>query len=321
MRAISIVVPTLNEAENIPVLMSRIAASFESSKVDYEVIFVDDHSTDGTIEVIQSLVTLYPISLHAKIGQRGKAFSLLQGFKLAKYDAICMIDADLQYPPEAIISMYHLLDGSDVDVVLSERQDDKDTSKLRQLSSKIFNLVFTRLLFGFDYDTQSGLKIFRKSVIEKLTLDPTPWSFDLEFIVRALENNFKILSYKIPFSKRLNGEAKVQLVRVTFELAKASIVLRINSSPRKIKHAYRINLKLADRFGTLFVLSIISIAAGLVMAASASQLNTPPHEDVIRSTPVTDLSVVASLTDTTSRTYNASLARPTIPIYGTDSRI
>ena len=270
MRAISIVVPTLNETENIPVLLSRIAATFKGSSIRYEVIFVDDISSDGTIEVIQSLTSKYPISLYAKIGTRGKAYSLLQGFAHAKYNVICMIDADLQYPPEAILPMYQLMESSESDVILTERMDDSDTSKLRQFSSKVFNLVFTQLLFGFKYDSQSGLKIFRKQVIQKVMLDPTPWSFDLEFIVRSLENNYKILSYQIPFSKRLNGEAKVQVLKVTYELARASLKLRNNSSQPKIRRAYQKNLRLAERAQQAFVVAIIGIAAAFIVTAPSS---------------------------------------------------
>lgn len=254
MKAVSIVVPTLNESNNVSVLIRRIARSFHRSGVTYEVIFVDDYSTDGTVEEIQKLALKYPVSLHFKKGQRGKAYSLLQGFGLAKHNVICMIDADLQYPPEAILPMYQLLMQSDVDVIVTERLDDASTSKFRQLSSKVFNLVFTRLLFGFNYDTQSGLKLFRKEVITDTPLHPTPWSFDLEFIVRALENNYKVLSYQITFSKRHSGKAKVKVIRVTYELAVASIKLRLNSSRRKIKLAYNSSLESADKMIGTFIL-------------------------------------------------------------------
>ncbi len=287
MKAVSIVVPTLNEAENIPVLVHRIAASFRRSGIRYEIVFIDDHSTDGTTGVIESLVQKYPIRLQIKIGSRGKAYSLLQGFRLARYDIICMIDADLQYPPEAILPMYELLQATGTDIVLTERQDDETTSRFRQFSSKVFNLVFTRLLFGFNYDSQSGLKLFRKEVIQKIALNPTPWSFDLEFIVRALENNYKIISYKIPFSKRYSGEAKVRMLRVAYELAAASIKLRLNSSHRKIKQAYATNLKTAERITGLFVVLLAGILSGLSLAqpaairaqlqgSSTSQIETVP---------------------------------------------
>ena len=272
MRAISIVVPTLNEYQNVPVLMSRIAATFDGSGIEFEVVFVDDHSTDGTIEVIKEVAKLYPARLHMKSGKRGKAHSLLEGFKLAQYGVICMIDADLQYPPESIVSMYRLLESMNCDVVLTERKDEEGTSKLRQLSSKVFNLVFTRLLFGIQYDSQSGLKLFRKEVIENISLDPTPWSFDLEFIVRSLEHNYKIQNYEIPFSKRFSGEAKVHILKVTYELARASINLRLHSSPRKIKRAYTMNLKYVKQTFTVLSLFVLSLVAALSVPTATHAL-------------------------------------------------
>jgi len=263
MKAVSIVIPTLNEAENILILVSRIAATFKGSPVRYEIIFVDDHSSDGTPEVILSLSNSYPVRLHMKNGPRGKAYSLLEGFKIATYEVICMIDADLQYPPESILPMYSMMENNDVDIILTERVDQENTSKLRKLTSVIFHYVFTKFLFGFEYDTQSGLKIFRKKVVETVNLSPTPWSFDLEFIVRSLENGFKIINFKIPFSKRLHGDVKVQLIKVAYELATASIKLRFNSSPREIRKTYRMNLKIAENYAATLVISII----GLLLSA------------------------------------------------------
>lgn len=272
MKAVSIVVPTLNESKNVSVLVRRIARSFQRSGVSYEVIFIDDHSTDGTTLEIQKLARTYPVRLHTKKGQQGKAYSLLEGFKLAKYNIICMIDADLQYPPESILPMYQLLIQADVDVVVTERIDDASTSKFRHFSSKVFNFVFTRLLFGFNYDTQSGLKLFRKEVITAISLNPTPWSFDLEFIVRALEKNYKVLSHQITFSKRHSGKAKVRILRVTYELVVASLKLRLNSSRRKIKLAYHSSLEVANKMLGIFILIAAVAGYGLVYPLHADAL-------------------------------------------------
>ncbi|GAC1386477.1 MAG: hypothetical protein NVS1B7_4720 [Candidatus Saccharimonadales bacterium] len=246
MNSISIVVPTLNEQGNIAMLIDRITAIFKSTNIKYEIIFIDDHSSDGTTKTIEQYTTTDPVFCYKKIGPRGKAFSLLEGFEYARYENICMIDADLQYPPEAIIQMYNIMESTMSDVVLTERKH-AHTSFIRRLSSKIFNLLFIRLLFGFKYDSQSGLKLFKKRVIETINLTPTPWSFDLEFIVRSLQNNFKIINYKIDFAERFAGEAKVKIIKVTYELAKASLKLRFRTPPRRIKHAYKMNLRFVEK--------------------------------------------------------------------------
>lgn len=276
---LSIVVPTLNEAENIHMLVKRIDESLVGAGISYEIIFVDDKSKDDTLKKIEELQSQYPISYATKSGPQGKAFSLLQGFRMAQYDVICMIDADLQYPPEAIAPMYTLMQDTGVDLILTERIE-QETSFLRQLSSKVFNFLFTRLLFGFHYDSQSGLKLFRKTVINKTKLNPTPWSFDLEFIVRALENNAKILSYQIPFSTRFSGETKVRVFKLTYELAKASLKLRATSSPKKVKRAYRMNLKLANQVNALLMLFVFATLTSVFVSSSSSAISVPVNTTI-----------------------------------------
>lgn len=267
MSAISIVIPTLNESENIALLVKRIYEAFAASDTEYEIIFIDDKSRDATLEEIKKVQIDHPVRYATKVGLRGKAFSLLQGFAMAKHDTICMIDADLQYPPEAILPMYHMMEENGVDLIVTERVE-QETSKLRQLSSKVFNFIFARLLFGFNYDSQSGLKVFKKTVVKKAKLNPTPWSFDLEFIVRALENNFKILSYKIPFSKRFGGETKVHVLKLTYELAKASLKLRATSSQRKVRKAYQASLRVSERLGGAMIVPMVGLLAMVLAAPS-----------------------------------------------------
>lgn len=92
---ISIVIPTWNEEGNIQLLIEHIDQELKNSRIEYEIIIVDDHSSDQTQKIVESLGTTYPISLYLKKGKQGKAQSLLEGFTHAKYDLICMIDADL----------------------------------------------------------------------------------------------------------------------------------------------------------------------------------------------------------------------------------
>ena len=134
-KGISIIIPTYNEEKNIQKLISRIRSAFLSSGVNYEIIFIDDDSTDGTAEEINKYSDKAPIKVYTRylkhgFGKRGKADSLLVGFDLAKYDSICMIDADLQYPPEAILPMYKKLDEADIVVADLNKQENKHKSSI-----------------------------------------------------------------------------------------------------------------------------------------------------------------------------------------------
>lgn len=222
---ISIVIPTLNEAESIRPLLQRINSSLVGANIKYEVIIIDDRSDDETVKIANDLAHNLPIRIIEKAGRAGKAFSLLEGFSQAKYPIICMIDADLQYPPESIPLMHAKLEALSADIVLTDRRVNK-TGLLRRLSSSIFNLLFTRLLFGFNYDIQSGLKLFRKTVLERLTIDPSPWTFDLEFIVKSLENDYVIVSEPIVFSDRQFGTPKIKLFGATIEIVRGALRVR-----------------------------------------------------------------------------------------------
>ncbi len=312
MNAISVIVPTLNEADNIAMLIERIAAGFAISRTTYEILFVDDNSIDGTRDVINSFAEKYPVRVMLKKGPRGKAHSLLEGFDAAQYDILCMIDADLQYPPEAIVPMHQLMISSDTDIVLTNRQEN-GTSALRKVTSAGFNFVFTKMMFGFDYDSQSGLKLFKREVINNISLDPTPWSFDMEFIVRSLEKNYKIVSYDITFAQRYAGEAKIQVGKVAYELAKASVKLRLNSSPSKVKSAYKTSNRIAKKtiMASLAFLTLLGVSiTATTPSVSALELNTSTvinllpltNDEAIQPAPSTPATVAPTVTQPLSPT-------------------
>jgi dolichol-phosphate mannosyltransferase len=223
---VTIVTPTLNEVGSLNQLIIRIDRAMKQIGSLYEIIVVDDHSTDGTVALAHSLSQAYPIRFLTKQGEKGKAQSLLEGFAAAKYDIIAMIDADLQYPPEALVPMVNRLNNSMIDVVLSRRQVN-ETTAFRKLSSFTYNLVFARLIHGLAYDTQSGLKVFRRRLLANLSLKPTPWSFDLEFIVRTRQQGAVIVEESIVFASREHDAPKINFATAVVELAKASLVLKL----------------------------------------------------------------------------------------------
>lgn len=243
-KGISIIIPVLNESGNINVLTQRLDAVLKSLKTNYELIFIDDHSTDNTAALIQSLAKKSndTIQFHSKIGQRGKSYSILEGIEYAQYDTLCMIDADLQYAPENIAPMYKSMNQTGSDIVITNRISN-ETSLLRKVLSGGFNLVFTRMMFGINYDTQSGLKLFRAEVFDKVKINPSPWGFDLEFIVLSLMEGFSVTSYDIDFAERLNGQAKVNVIKTSIELGKESIKLRAKINKKLLKENYLKNLE------------------------------------------------------------------------------
>lgn len=228
-KSVSIIIPAYNEEGNIDLLVRRIEAAFANTALTYSIVFIDDLSTDKTVERINALAKNHPISLLSKEKNRGKAESLLMGFAHADADIIAMIDADLQYPPEAIPEMVEkILNGADI--VVSHRQERK-SSVFRTAASRTFRFVFGRFLFGLPYDIQSGLKVFRRSVIEHIPPEGKGWMFDLEFLVKASIAKYKIVSHPIVFERRHSGKAKIHVVRAGVTMAKEAVALKLNGKP------------------------------------------------------------------------------------------
>lgn len=221
---ISVVIPTLNEEGNVRALVGRLDAAFSRARIGYELVFIDDHSADRTRDILRNLAEDYPVSVYLKQGARGKAQSLLEGFAQARYELVGMIDADLQYPPEAIPEMIEKIQ-SGFDVVVVSRRE-RHVSFVRKVFSKTFAFLFVRLLHGFNFDVQAGLKVFRKSVIREIKIKPTPWTFDLEFLVRARHAGYSITSIDIVFDERTAGVSKVNLLRTSIEIGWNAIKLR-----------------------------------------------------------------------------------------------
>lgn len=227
MNNVSIIVPVLNEENNIHLLVERINQSAYQNNLTYEIIFVDDHSTDKTQEIIKTLAKLHPITLLLKKGKQGKAQSLIEGFKFAKYDTLCMIDADLQYPPEAIPEMVKKIEGGVADVIVANRKTRKN-GVLRNFVSDFYLFVFGKVMHKFDCDVQSGLKVFRKEIIERFTLSPSPWAFDLEFLVNARHAGYKIVNHDILFTKRHTGKTKIGLLNASLQIGLSAIMLKLS---------------------------------------------------------------------------------------------
>lgn len=238
MKDIEIIAPVLNEVDNVEKLIKRIDNAFRAKNYTYGVIFIDDHSTDGTYEKLKGLEDKYPIQVLRKVGKGGKAYSILEGSRLADSELIAMIDADLQYPPEILPEMIELMRTHGV-VVANRKQH--STSLLRKTASKINKFIFGKLLLNFKVDTQSGLKVFRKEIIEHiLDKDVTPWTLDMHILQTALELGYTIGCVDIDFLERQHGKSKVKLGRASFEIMQASLKLKLAKNkiyPIKSNHS------------------------------------------------------------------------------------
>jgi len=225
MNNLSIIIPTKNEKNNIIPLIERIHNRLSASFITYEIIFVDDHSTDGTQEIISRMALQYPISGYTKKGKIGKANSLIEGFSYAKYDLLCMIDADLQYPPEAIAEMVTKI-NSGADIVVANRKE-QHVSIIRKIFSEMYRFFFVKMLHGIDLDSQSGLKVIKKEIVERVRMQKGKWAFDLTLLTQAKNAGYRLATVDIVYAERVSGHTKVNLLTTSFELIMNALRLRM----------------------------------------------------------------------------------------------
>lgn len=177
MPSLSVIVPLFNERESLFELLERLYAAMREKELrdllgkpfSFEIVMVDDGSTDGSGEVIGSIIQEKPeVRLISFQRNFGKTAALSAGFLAASGDYVCTIDADLQDDPFAIRPMLEkLLEG--YDLVSGWKKDRRDPFS-KTIPSKVFNLT-TRLFTGITiHDFNCGLKVYRREVTRRLDL-------------------------------------------------------------------------------------------------------------------------------------------------------
>ena len=158
----SIVIPIFNESRNIETLLKEINKSLENFK-KYEIILVDDASTDDTLEVINN-INNKNIKIIINKNNQGQSFSIFEGIKNSSFEIIITIDGDGQNDPADIPKLYNFyLQNNDVKLVGGIRKNRKD-SLTKIISSKIANYLRSKILKDGCKDTGCSLKVFDKKI-------------------------------------------------------------------------------------------------------------------------------------------------------------
>ena len=139
---LSIVIPLLNEEESLTELYHWIATTMQSNGFLYEIIFIDDGSTDGSWELIDALSKEHPeVKAIRFLKNFGKSQALHAGFALAKGDVVITMDADLQDNPEEIPELYQMITEQSYDLVSGWKKKRFDSVVAKNLPSKLFNFA------------------------------------------------------------------------------------------------------------------------------------------------------------------------------------
>lgn len=166
---ISVIVPSFNERESLPELTAWIARVMEAHGYTYEIIIVDDGSTDGSWETVKDLSKVNP-DIHGIRFRRnyGKSAALYCGFEKAQGDVVFTMDADLQDSPDEIPEMYRMIREDGYDLVSGWKQHRKDNAITKNLPSKLYNATARRITGIKLHDMNCGLKAYRNEVVKSI---------------------------------------------------------------------------------------------------------------------------------------------------------
>jgi len=166
---ISVVVPLFNEEESLPELFAWIQRVMNANQFTYEVIFVNDGSTDRSWDVIEKLAAEHPEAKGIKFRRNyGKSPALYCGFEMAQGDVVITMDADLQDSPDEIPELYRMITQDGYDLVSGYKQKRYDPLS-KTIPTKLFNAT-ARAVSGIKnlHDFNCGLKAYRKEVIKNI---------------------------------------------------------------------------------------------------------------------------------------------------------
>ncbi len=206
---ISVVIPAYNEEKTIVDVVSRTYAVMQRIRLPYEILVVDDGSTDHTRDLVPSSMA----RLLTNGRNQGKGSALKRGFSQARGDIIVTIDSDGSHDPEDILRLLpQVLNGSDV--VMGSRfvngDGNRSTRRLNILGNRLINLLIRFFTGKRITDSQTGLRAFKRRIIDRVILRSKGYQVETELTVKSLKNGSKVKEISIDSIKRKNGASHLK---------------------------------------------------------------------------------------------------------------
>jgi dolichol-phosphate mannosyltransferase len=259
---LSVIVPTFNEAMNVPSLVQRLCTLLDPQFGDrYEIIVVDDDSPDRTWERALTLALEYPrLRVMRRLGERGLSSAVIRGWQAAASDVLCVIDADLQHPPEIALDLFRTIQRG-ADMAVASRHltgggvsDWAVTRRIVSRAAQLIGLVTLPGVVGRVSDPMSGYFMIRRSAIEGVELHPLGYKILIEVLARGKFAWIGEVPYV--FQERAHGGSKATL-KVYADYLGHLLRLRVAALPinRFLRFALVGLSGVAVDMGVLFLLS------------------------------------------------------------------
>lgn len=212
-----IIIPTYDEKDNV----ERMVRKIMSLEKDFDILFIDDASPDGTADIIRDLQKEFSgrIFLEERQGKLGLGTAYIHGFKWSiekKYDFIFEMDCDFSHDPDDLIRLYEACAKDGADVSIGSRYTRGGHVKnwpVKRVLMSYFASVYVRMILWISIkDTTAGFKCYRREVLEKINLDGVTfkgYAFQICMKYAAKKHGFKIVEVPITFIDREFGESKM----------------------------------------------------------------------------------------------------------------
>ena len=221
----SVILPTLNEKGHILKLIEEISNIFETNKIDYEIIVVDDNSDDGTYEIVENFKknNAYVKTILRKNKKKSLPSSLNDGISLSKYENLIWMDADFQHPPKYIKNFIEK--SKNFDVIISSRfleasdryfNNNVLKKEINENQSYFFNKLCRILLFRDITDYTSGYICIKKKFFNNYYLQGYYGDYFVNMIVKLKIKKAKIIEIPFEDAVRASGNSKT-LVTINFK--------------------------------------------------------------------------------------------------------
>jgi glycosyltransferase involved in cell wall biosynthesis len=213
---LSVIIPVYNEVKNISEIVKRVQAT----KLPTEIIIVDDGSNDGTSEILQKLNGKRKVRVLMQGKNRGKGAAVVTGMKAATGDILLIQDADLEYDPRDYPALLKPIQEEVADVVYGSRflgAAHRVTMFWHQLANQLLTLMTNILYDSILTDMETGYKVFRRGVIEGMSIRAKRFNFEPEFTAKILKRKYRIFEVPITFNPRDYSDGKKIKLMDAFE--------------------------------------------------------------------------------------------------------
>ena len=214
----SIILPTYNERDNLPIIYYLLDKTFAGAKLQYEVVIVDDSSPDNTLEVAEAIQKSYGkdhVTIVSRKGKLGLGTAYIAGLKAAKGERVILMDADLSHHPKFIPQMVEIMDKEMVDIVTGTRYRRGGGvygwDLKRKVTSRGANFLADFLLNPGVSDLTGSFRLYERQVLEQILpqVQCKGYAFQMEIIVRSKKAGFTVSEVPITFVDRIYGESKL----------------------------------------------------------------------------------------------------------------